>query len=202
MARRGQFNRIFVVGLAGAAIASVGLFATSLAGGEIRDPARAKLRASSDWVSGRQPIAGVQRDRQPSRTIVSNSEAGNETRNQNGNDLAAKSAFSAGTRGGARLHAIVRARTVGGRSAGGRRAPPRSPPEPTGCNDGKDGEAVGMSDAMAGKSTATSDARVRNQRRRRLPEQLQRNRGSVCSQTPGCAVRRTRNCLCARRVMQ
>lgn len=44
-----------------------------------------------------------------------------------------------------------------------------------GCNGGKGGEAVGMSDAMAAKSTATSDERVRNQQRRRLPEQLQRS---------------------------
>ena len=32
-----------------------------------------------------------------------------------------------------------------------------------------------MSDAMAAKSAATSDERVRNQQRRRLPEQLQRS---------------------------
>ena len=38
-----------------------------------------------------------------------------------GNDLAAKGAFSAWTRGGVRLHAIVGARAVGGRSTGGRR---------------------------------------------------------------------------------
>jgi hypothetical protein len=34
-----------------------------------------------------------------------------------------------------------------------------------------------MSDAMAAKSTDTSDERVRNQQRRRLPEQLPRNSG-------------------------
>ena len=44
-----------------------------------------------------------------------------------------------------------------------------------GCNGGKGGEAVGMSDATAVKSTATSDERVRNQQRRRLLEQLQRS---------------------------
>ncbi len=44
-----------------------------------------------------------------------------------------------------------------------------------GCNGGKGGEAVGTSDAMAAKSTATSDERVRNQQRRRLPERLQRS---------------------------
>ena len=44
-----------------------------------------------------------------------------------------------------------------------------------GCNGGKGGEAVAMSDAMAAKSDATSDERARNQQRRRLPEQLQRN---------------------------
>jgi hypothetical protein len=37
MTPRGQFNRTFVVGLAGATFASLGLFALSLAGGEIRD---------------------------------------------------------------------------------------------------------------------------------------------------------------------
>ena len=59
MALRGQFNRTFVVGLAGATIASLGLFTLSLAGGEIRDEGRAKLKATSDCVSGRQPIAGT-----------------------------------------------------------------------------------------------------------------------------------------------
>ena len=59
MALRGQFNRTFVVGLAGATIASLGLFALSLAGGEIRDEGRAKLKATSACVSGRQPIAGT-----------------------------------------------------------------------------------------------------------------------------------------------
>jgi hypothetical protein len=34
-----------------------------------------------------------------------------------------------------------------------------------------------MSDAMAAKSIATSDERVRNQQRRRLPEQLPLNSG-------------------------
>jgi len=55
----GQLNRAFVVGLAGATIASLGLFAISRAGGEIRDEGRAKLNATSNCVSGRQPIAGT-----------------------------------------------------------------------------------------------------------------------------------------------
>ena len=59
MTPRGQFNRTFVVGLAGAAIASLGLFALSLAGGEIRDEERAKLKSTSDCVSSRLPIAGA-----------------------------------------------------------------------------------------------------------------------------------------------
>ncbi len=59
MALRGQFNRTFVVGLAGATSASLGIFALSLASGEIRDEGRAKLKATSDCVSGRQPIAGT-----------------------------------------------------------------------------------------------------------------------------------------------
>ena len=59
MALRGQFNRTFVVGLAGATIASLGLFTLSRAGGEIRDERRAKLKATFDCVSGRQPIAGT-----------------------------------------------------------------------------------------------------------------------------------------------
>ena len=58
MAPRGQFNRTFVVGLAGATIASLGLFALSLAGGEISDGG-AKLEATSDCVSIRSPIAGA-----------------------------------------------------------------------------------------------------------------------------------------------
>jgi hypothetical protein len=59
MTPRGQLNRTFVVGLAGATIASLGLFALSLAGGEIRDEGRAKLKSTSDCFPGRQPIAGA-----------------------------------------------------------------------------------------------------------------------------------------------
>jgi hypothetical protein len=59
MTLRGQFNRTFVVGLAGATIASLGLFTLSRAGGEIRDEGRAKLKTMSACVSGRQPIAGT-----------------------------------------------------------------------------------------------------------------------------------------------
>jgi hypothetical protein len=59
MALRGQFNRTFVVGLAGATIVSLGLFTLSRAGGEIGDGGRAKLKATSDCVSGRQPVAGT-----------------------------------------------------------------------------------------------------------------------------------------------
>ncbi len=59
MARRGQFNRTFVVGLSGATIASLGLLALSLAGGEIRDEGRAKLNSTFDCVSGLPPVAGA-----------------------------------------------------------------------------------------------------------------------------------------------
>ncbi len=59
MVLRGQFNRTFVVGLAGATIASLGLFTLSPAGGEIRGTGRAKLKATSDCVSGRQQIAAT-----------------------------------------------------------------------------------------------------------------------------------------------
>jgi hypothetical protein len=55
----GQLNRAFVVGLAGATIASLGLFTLSRAGGEIRDEGRAKLNATSDCGSGRQQIAAT-----------------------------------------------------------------------------------------------------------------------------------------------
>jgi hypothetical protein len=57
LALRAQLNRTFVVGLAGATIASLGLFTLSRAGGEIRDEGRAKLKATSECASGRQPIA-------------------------------------------------------------------------------------------------------------------------------------------------
>ena len=56
-ALHGQFNRTFVVGLAGATIGSLGLFTLSPGGGGIRDEGRAKLKGTSDRVSGRQPIA-------------------------------------------------------------------------------------------------------------------------------------------------
>jgi hypothetical protein len=59
MTPRAQFNRTFVVGLAGATIASLGLFALSLSGGEIRDEGRAKLNSTSDCVHSRSPIAGT-----------------------------------------------------------------------------------------------------------------------------------------------
>ena len=57
-ALHGQFNRTFLVGLAGASIASLGLFTLSRAG-ELRDEGRAELKAASDRVSGRQPIARI-----------------------------------------------------------------------------------------------------------------------------------------------
>jgi hypothetical protein len=56
---RDQYNRTVAVGLAGATIASLGLFALSDGGGVIRDAGRAKLKATSDRVSGRQPIAAT-----------------------------------------------------------------------------------------------------------------------------------------------
>ena len=55
-ALHGQFNRTFLVGQAGATIASLGLFTLSRAG-ELRDEGRAEFKAASDRVSGRQPIA-------------------------------------------------------------------------------------------------------------------------------------------------
>jgi hypothetical protein len=55
----GQLNRSFAIGLAGAAITSLGLFTLSRADGEIRDDGRAKLMATSDCVSGRQRIAAT-----------------------------------------------------------------------------------------------------------------------------------------------
>jgi hypothetical protein len=57
--RRGQFNRAYVLGMAGATIASLGLFALSRGGGEIRDEGRAKHQATSDCVSGQRPIAAT-----------------------------------------------------------------------------------------------------------------------------------------------
>jgi hypothetical protein len=54
---RAPFNRAFVAGLAGATIASLGLFALSRAGGDFGDGTGAKLDAAVNRVSGRQPIA-------------------------------------------------------------------------------------------------------------------------------------------------
>jgi hypothetical protein len=51
-ARHGQFNRTFFVGLTGAAMASLGLFALSRAA-ELTDQGRAEFKAAS----GRQPLA-------------------------------------------------------------------------------------------------------------------------------------------------
>ena len=59
MALGGQFNRTFVVGLAGATIVTLGLFTLSRVGGEIGDDGRANLKATSYCVSGRRPIAGT-----------------------------------------------------------------------------------------------------------------------------------------------
>ena len=59
IALRGQFNRTFIVGLAGATIASLELCAFSLAAREIADEGRAQLKSTSDCVSGRQPITGT-----------------------------------------------------------------------------------------------------------------------------------------------
>ena len=57
MAQGGQFNRIFVVGLAGATLVSLGLFVLSRASGEIGGDGRSKLNAASDCNSGQQRIA-------------------------------------------------------------------------------------------------------------------------------------------------
>jgi hypothetical protein len=47
VALRGQFNRTFVVGLAGATIVSLGLFTLSRVGGEIGDDGDLRLRLRS-----------------------------------------------------------------------------------------------------------------------------------------------------------
>ncbi|MFY9971331.1 MAG: hypothetical protein WAK41_18195 [Roseiarcus sp.] len=57
MALRGQINRTFVVGLAGATIVSLGLFTLSRAGSEIRDEGGGKLTATSNCVTGRPQVA-------------------------------------------------------------------------------------------------------------------------------------------------
>jgi hypothetical protein len=59
MTLRAQLNRTFVVGLAGATIASLGLFTLSRSAGEIRDDGRAKLNSTSDRFSARQRIAAT-----------------------------------------------------------------------------------------------------------------------------------------------
>jgi hypothetical protein len=57
-----------------------------------------------------------------------------------------------------------------------------------GCNAGKGGAPIAMSDGTAAMSGATSDERVRNQKEPRPPQQLQRNRGSVCFRAPDRAI--------------
>ena len=78
--------------------------------------------------------------RQSSSAIVSERETGNEANNQNGNDLEAKGAFPAWIRGGVRLHAIVGAGAVRGRSTGGHRDRRRAR---CGNRDARDATAVG-----------------------------------------------------------
>src|ERR1700722_2241103 len=58
--------------------------------------------------------------RHSSSEIVCMRETASERKNQNGNDLAAKGAFPAWTRGGIRFHAIIGAGAVGGRGSGAR----------------------------------------------------------------------------------
>ena len=112
------------------------------------------------------------------RTIVSNREAGNERRSQDGSDLAAKSAVAARSRGGAGLRTIIGARAA--RRLKRRRRPhppprPLRPPGPTECNADKGGAPIAVNDGRAAMSDATGDERVKSQPRRRLPEQLPRN---------------------------
>ncbi len=57
-----------------------------------------------------------------------------------------------------------------------------------GCNGGKGGAPVAMSDATAAKSTATSDERVRSQRRRRLLAHLPPNSRPSALKPPVSAV--------------
>jgi hypothetical protein len=59
--------------------------------------------------------------RRSSSATVSERETASERKNPNGNDLSAKGAFAAWTRGGIRVRAIAGAGAVGGRSTGGHR---------------------------------------------------------------------------------
>ena len=113
--------------------------------------------------------------RKSSSAIVSDRETASERKIQNGNDLAAKGAFPAWIRGGVRLHAIVGAGAVGGRSTGGHRAA-AAPAEATGTHgmQRRQGRRTHRtSDAMAAMSDGTRDAPVNL----RPPQQLQRNSG-------------------------
>ena len=79
---------------------------------------------------------------------------------------------------------------------------PLRPPEHTGCSGGRGGAPIGMNDAMAAMSGATSDERGRNRRGPRPPQPLQRNRGSICFRTRDRATRQTQNCISVRRTTQ
>ena len=59
MILRDQYSRTFAVGLAGATIASLGLFTLSRADREFGDGGRAKIKATSDRVSVRRPVAAI-----------------------------------------------------------------------------------------------------------------------------------------------
>ena len=132
--------------------------------------------------------------RHSSSAIVSERETASERKNPNGNGVAAKSAFAAWTRGGIRLHAIVGAGAVGGRSTGGRSGHSGPPPRPghTGCNGDQHDAPLAISDG-----TRAAPVNLL-----RPPHQLQHNRGSVCFQTPDRAIRRTWNCISVRRTTQ
>jgi hypothetical protein len=77
--------------------------------------------------------------RRSSSATVSERETASERKNPNGNDLSAKDAFAAWTRGGVRVRAIAGAGAVGGRSTGGHRY---GRPARCGNRDARDATAI------------------------------------------------------------
>ena len=108
----------------------------------------------------------------------------------NGNDLAAKGAFPAWTRGGIgfALSPALEPLEAEAQEATGTAAAPAAATGTHGMQRRQGRRTLAMSDATAAMNGATSDERARNQKGPRPPQRLQRNRGSVCFRTPDRAI--------------
>ena len=168
----------------------------------VQGDVRPRLRSTTDCEDFPLGHCEVSRStyRKSSSAIVSDRETGNEREIQNGNDLAAKGAFPAWIRGGVRLHAIVGAGAVGGRSTGGHRDRRRAR---CGNRDTRDATAARAAHSPSDATVAISDG-TRAAPVNLRPPRRRRHRSSGPSALKRLIARfdELRNCICPQRTTQ